>query len=54
MPSRGTAASEAEFDSVRDEIAEIIQKYEHSHAVILCGDSNASLSGRDSTRDKKF
>ena len=44
MPSRGRPESEADSQDALDEINEIIEKYHHSHSIILMGDLNASLN----------
>jgi hypothetical protein len=54
MPSRGLSSTELEYSAVLDELSEIILKYERSHAIILCGDWNASHTDRNISRDKKF
>ena len=44
MPCRGRPEAEADFQDSLDEINEIIEKYHHSHSIILMGDLNASLN----------
>ena len=43
MPSRGNSKM-TDFVSTLDEIAEIIAKFNLTHAILLCGDLNSSLS----------
>ena len=43
MPSRGCPDSDIQFQSTLDEVHEILEKYGHTHKILLGGDFNASL-----------
>ena len=54
LPSRGNNTKDS-YQSTLDEISEILQKYGNTHALILCGDMNASLNRHhENNHDKMF
>ena len=44
ITNKGRPEAEVDFQDALDEINEIIEKYHHSHSIILMGDLNASLN----------
>ena len=53
MPSEAKEG-DYEYKDNLDQVQEIIQKYDNSYQIIICGDMNASLHRDDRRRDNLF
>jgi exonuclease III len=47
-------AGDYEYRDMMDQLNEVIQKYEETYDILLCGDMNASLHRDDRRRDRIF